>query len=117
MLDKTMEEISEVASKILTGWELEKTRCCLKFHYVNLFNEDYPVIVEISKDVSNTFYVKVIYDPARYIRGVALIPVYEYDESVTCLTNVKNSVNADMVSDLETELSSVANNYLKGLFN
>lgn len=115
MIDKTMDEISEVASKILTGWELEETRCCLRFHYMNLFNENYPVTVEISKDVSNTFYVKVICDLAKYIRGVTLIPVYEYDELVTCLTNVKNSVNADMVGDLETELSSVANNYLKKL--
>ena len=36
-------------------------------------------------------------------------------ELVTCLTKVKNSVSADMVSDLETELSSVSSNYLKGL--
>lgn len=77
----------------------------------------YPVGVGISKDNSNTFYVKVICDLANYIRGVTLIPVYEYNELVTCLTKVKDSINADMVGDLESELSSVACNYLKGVLN
>lgn len=118
MIDKTMDEVREVVRNIfLTGWKLEETRCCLRLHYMNLFNEDYPVTVEISKDNSNTFYVKVICDISNYIRGVTLLPVYEYDELVTCLTKVKDSVNADMVGDLESELSSVACNYLKGVLN
>ena len=118
MIDKTMDEVREVVRNIfLTGWKLEETRCCLRLHYMNMFNEDYPVTVEISKDNRNTFYVKVICDISNYIRGVTLIPVYEYDELVTCLTKVKDSVNADMVGDLESELSSVACNYLKGVLN
>ena len=42
-------------------------------------------------------------------------PIYEYDELVTYLTNIKNNVNFDMECDLETELTNVINDYLKRL--
>lgn len=51
MIDKTMDEISEVASKILTGWQKEKTRCCARFT-LDLSGEGYPGLsVEISEEV------------------------------------------------------------------
>ena len=39
----------------------------------------------------------------------------KFDEVVTYLTNIKNNVNFDMECDLESELTSVANDYLKRL--
>lgn len=47
--------------------------------------------------------------------GYYLKPIYEYDELVTYLTNIKNNVNFDMECDLETELTNVINDYLKRL--
>lgn len=115
MIEKTMDEISEVASKILTGWQKEKTRCCARFT-LDLTGEGYPSFsVEISEDVSKTFYVKTHCSITGYMGGYHLKPIYEYDELVTYLTNIKNNVNFDMECDLESELSSVVNNYLKRL--
>lgn len=117
MIDKTMEEISEVASKILTGWQKEKTRCCARFT-LDLDGEGYPNLsVEISEDVSKTFYVKTSCSITGYVGGTYLKPIYDYDELVTHLTNIKNNINFDMECDLESELTSVANNYLKGLLD
>lgn len=116
MIDKTMQEISHVASDILIGWKKEETRCCVRFIYSSVFYDD-SIIVEISQDVSNTFYIKVDCTLSKYIRGISLTPINEYDELVTYLKNIKNKVNSDMVSDLELELSSVASNYIKGLLN
>lgn len=42
-------------------------------------------------------------------------PIYDYDELVAYLTNIKNNVNFDMECDLETELTNVINDYLKRL--
>ena len=71
--------------------------------------------VEISEDVSKTFYVKTYCTITGYVCGKYLKPIYEYDELVTYLTNIKNNVNFDMECDLESELTSVANDYLKRL--
>ena len=71
--------------------------------------------VEISEDVSKTFYVKTYCAITGYVCGYYLKPIYEYDELVTYLTNIKNNVNFDMECDLETELTNVINDYLKRL--
>lgn len=115
MIDKTMDEISDVAGKILTGWQKEKTRCCARFT-LDLSGEGYSGLsVEISEDVSKTFYVKTYCAITGYVCGYYLKPIYEYDELVTYLTNIKNNVNFDMECDLETELTNVINDYLKRL--
>jgi len=115
MIDKTMDEISEVASKILTGWQNGKTRCCARFT-LDLSGEGYPGLsVEISEDVSKTFYVKTYCAITGHVCGYYLKPINDYDELVTYLTNIKNNVNFDMECDLETELTNVINDYLKRL--
>jgi hypothetical protein len=115
MVDKTIDEISEVAGKILTGWQKEKTRCCVRFT-LDLSGEGYPGLsVEISEDVSKTFYVKTYCAITGYVCGYYLKPINDYDELVAYLTNIKNNVNFDMECDLETELTNVINDYLKRL--
>ena len=108
-------EISQNVEEQYAGWQKEKTRCCARFT-LNLSGEGYPCLsVEISEDVSKTFYVKTYCAITGYVCGYYLKPINDYDELVAYLTNIKNNVNFDMGCDLETELTNVINDYLKRL--
>lgn len=71
--------------------------------------------VTLTLSKGKTFYVKTYCAITGYVCGYYLKPINDYDELVTYLTNIKNNVNFDMECDLETELTSVANDYLKRL--
>ena len=104
---------SDVICEELKNFHIEVKRARFT---LDLDGEGYPNLsVEISEDVSKTFYVKTSCSITEYVGGTYLKPIYDYDELVTHLTNIKNNINFDMECDLESELTSVANNYLKGL--
>ena len=112
--DITLNSISETASVILKDWVKGETRSCVRFTYADGVNNDYPIVVELSKN-GEYVSVKVECLITEYIlsSNIKLIP--DYVELVDYLTRINRKKNWSVINDMEEELSDVLNEYFRSV--
>ena len=112
--DVTLKSISETASVILKDWVKGETKSCVRFTYADGVNNDYPIVVELSKN-GEYVSVKVECLITEYIlsSNIKLIP--DYVELVDYLIRINRKLNGSMINDMEEELSDTLNEYFRNI--
>ena len=102
----TLKDISESASGILKDWVKGETGDCVNFTYADGVNNEYPIIVELSKN-GKYVSVKVDFLITECILSSNIKLISDCVELLDYLTRINRNINGHMINSMEEELSNV----------